>query len=292
VAQCRAYTPATEALRGRRCVGQWVWELPVFPAALARAFDRIDEVWVPSAYVAASVAAATTKPVRIVPHVVNPQAANQAEVRARLGVREDEIVFACVFDQRSYVARKNPQAAVRAFIDAFPNRRAAVRLLIKCNGDSGGSLRELAALVRDRPGISVIRSTLSCDETWQLHAACDVHVSLHRAKGFGLNIAEAMAFGKLAIVTNFSGNADFTTVENALLMDFDMRRVALHEFPHGEGQWWADPKHDAAVAAMRTAYQDAALRRRLGARARHDIERFSPGVVGHRMAGLLGHRQR
>jgi len=121
-----------------------------------------------------------------------------------------------------------------------------------------------------------------------LHAACDVHVSFHRAEGFGLNIAEAMALGKLAIVTNFSGNVDFATADNALLVDFNMRRVALHDYPHGEGQWWADPRHEAAVAAMRTAYQDAALRRRLGERARQDMERFSPRTVGERMASLLG----
>jgi len=125
-----------------------------------------------------------------------------------------------------------------------------------------------------------------------LHAACDIHVSLHRAEGFGLNIAEAMALGKLAIVTNFSGNTDFTTADNALLVDFDMRRVALHDYPQGEGQWWADPRHDAAVDAMRTAYRDAALRRRLGDRARQDIERFSLRAVGHRMASLLGQRER
>ena len=281
-----------EAIMGRHCIGYWVWELPVFPAAWARAFDRIDEVWVPSAYVAASVAAATTKPVRIVPHVVNPPALDRAAARARFGVREDEILFSCVFDQRSYLARKNPEAAVRAFIDAFPDRRAAVRLLIKCNGGMDDSLREVAVLVPDHPGITLIASVLSREETWLLHAACDIHVSLHRAEGFGLNIAEAMALGKLAIVTNFSGNTDFTTADNTLLVDFDMRRVALHDYPQGEGQWWADPRHDAAVDAMRTAYRDAALRRRLGDRARQDIERFSLRAVGHRMASLLGQRER
>ena len=246
----------------------------------------------PSAFVAASVAAATTKPVRIVPHVVNPLALDRAAARAHLGVREDEILFICVFDQRSHLARKNPKAAVRAFIDAFPNRRAAARLLMKCHGGAGDLLRELATLVQDRPGITLISSTFSHEEIWQLHAACDIHVSLHRAEGFGLNIAEAMALGKLAIVTSFSGNADFTTANNALLVDFDMRRVAPHDYPHGEGQWWADPRHDAAVAAMRTAYGDAELRRRLGDRARQDIMPFSLRAVGHRMADLLGQCER
>ena len=37
----------------------------------------------------------------------------------------------------------------------------------------------------------------------------DSFVSLHRAEGFGLSIAEAMAYGKPVIATNWSGNIDF-----------------------------------------------------------------------------------
>ena len=39
---------------------------------------------------------------------------------------------------------------------------------------------------------------------------CDVYVSLHRAEGFGLGMAEAMKMGKAVIATNYSGNTDFT----------------------------------------------------------------------------------
>jgi hypothetical protein len=99
-----------------------------------------------------------------------------------------------------------------------------------------------------------------------------------------------MAMGKTAIVTNFSGTTDFTTGDNALLVEFDMRRVQPHEYPYGEGQWRAEPRHDAAVDAMRTAYKDAALRHRLGAQARQDMARFAPRAVGRRMASLLGQR--
>jgi glycosyltransferase involved in cell wall biosynthesis len=235
-----------------------------------------------------SVAAATQKPVRIVPHCVAAPTAAPHAARASLGISEHELLFACIFDTRSYLARKNPQAVVRAFIDAFPDRTAGARLLVKWIGPAGDQLHELEALAKDRPGISLIGRTLSRDEIWQIHAACDVHVSLHRAEGFGLNIAEAMALGKPTIVTNFSGNMDFTTADNALLVDFAIRRVRAHDYPYGEGQWWAEPDHDTAVEAMRIAYRDAALRRRLGERARQDIAaRFASTVIGRQMAGLL-----
>jgi len=36
----------------------------------------------------------------------------------------------------------------------------------------------------------------------------------HRSEGFGLFIAEAMYLGKPVIVTNYSGNTDFTRPDN------------------------------------------------------------------------------
>ena len=45
----------------------------------------------------------------------------------------------------------------------------------------------------------------------------DCYVSLHRSEGFGLTIAEAMALGKPAIATAYSGNLEFMTAENSYL---------------------------------------------------------------------------
>ena len=86
-----------------------------------------------------------------------------------------------------------------------------------------------------------------------LKGACDAFVSLHRSEGFGLNIAEAMAAGKLAIATYFSGNEDFMSEETSIPIPFKMIPVGNGEYPQGAGQWWAEPDHDAAVEAMRWA---------------------------------------
>ncbi len=48
---------------------------------------------------------------------------------------------------------------------------------------------------------------------------CDAFISLHRAEGFGLAIAEAMFMGKPVIVTNYSGNTEFTLASNSCLVD-------------------------------------------------------------------------
>jgi glycosyltransferase involved in cell wall biosynthesis len=47
-----------------------------------------------------------------------------------------------------------------------------------------------------------------------------VFVSLHRAEGFGLVNAEAMARGKVVIATAWSGNMDFMSASNSLPVDY------------------------------------------------------------------------
>jgi glycosyltransferase involved in cell wall biosynthesis len=58
---------------------------------------------------------------------------------------------------------------------------------------------------------------LSAREKNTMMALCDCYVSLHRAEGFGLTMAEAMALGKPVIATGYSGNLAFMTAENSYL---------------------------------------------------------------------------
>ena len=86
-------------------------------------------------------------------------------------------------------------------------------------------------------------------------AASDAYVSLHRAEGFGLPLAEAMLLGKPAVATNYSGNLDFMTPRNSWLVDF--RRVALDRGhrPYPAGGTWAEPDLDHAAEQMRHVYR-------------------------------------
>ena len=57
-------------------------------------------------------------------------------------------------------------------------------------------------------------------------AACDAYVSLHRAEGTGLTIAEAMAIGKPVIATDWSGNTDFADASNSFPVAYELTTVA------------------------------------------------------------------
>ena len=273
-----------EAFVGRRRIGFWHWELPVFPARWAEAFDKIHEVWTPSSYVARAVAAAGDRPVRVVPHAVHSDLIPQQLARDALRLPRQEFFFLTIFDLNSFPMRKNPVGAVRAYLDAFPRAGpSAPRLILKCHGKGNrdATFDELLALVHNDQRIKLIDEVFSDEKMRLLQAACDCYVSPHRSEGFGLNILEGMAIGKPTIATGFSGNMDFMTSENSIVVPFAMRRVERGEYPHGEGQWWAEPNHDALVAALQQTARQGSEIDALALKGRNDaMERFSFARVG------------
>ena len=112
--------------------------------------------------------------------------------------------------------------------------------------------------------------------------ACDCLVSLHRAEGFGRGPGEAMALGRLALATGWSGNVDFMTAENSLLVEHDMIQLAPDEYPHWQGQSWADPRVEHAFALARPLLDDPARGAAMAQRGQADVLRSH----GNRAVGL------
>jgi glycosyltransferase involved in cell wall biosynthesis len=262
------------ALAGKRRIGFWHWELPVFPAAWVASLDMVHEIFVPSRFVAESIATATSKPIRIIPHAVPAPHVSRDDARERLGLPRSDYLFLNVFDTNSFIARKNPTGIIRAFLDAFPARGdSSPRLVLKYHGMArrGAELSKIIEQCSLDDRIILIDKVYSMEQMGLLQAACDAFVSLHRSEGYGLNIAECMALGKIAIATAYSGNLDFMTADNSMLVPYSMRRVAKGEYLFGDGQWWAEPDHSAAVEALRMAASQSAHVKRLETQARVDM---------------------
>ncbi len=141
------------------------------------------------------------------------------------------------------------------------------------------------AAINGDPRIHVIDRVLCRDELTGLQQSADAFISLHRSEGFGLNIAECMAAGKVVIATGYGGNTDYCTVENSLLVGHTLRPLASGDYPHAEGQHWAEPDREEAAAAVRMALEGGQRARDIALAARATIASgYSYEAIGRRIS--------
>lgn len=262
-------------LQGRYLIACWFWELESIPPAWVPALDLVDEVLVATAFIEQAVRRVSVKPVIRVPMPVGaPQ--DSGLQRADFGLPEDGFVFLATFDFSSRMERKNPDAAIRAFRQAFPVERRDVCLLLKSsNGHRFPHwLKHVLALAEGDERIIIRDEVIEREHLNALQRCCDAYVSLHRAEGFGLGLAECMALGKPVIATAWSGNMEFMDVDSAALVDFTLVPIGEGEYPSGVGQRWANPDTAQAARWMQRLADDPSSASRLGNRGREKVEQM------------------
>lgn len=265
-------------LKGRHLIACWFWELERIPDAWLPSLGLVDEVLVASAFVEQAVARVTDKPVLRVPMPVTVPADSGLQ-RADFGLPDDVFVFLTTFDFSSRMERKNPEAAIRAFLAAFPSTRRDVRLVVKSsNGHRFPHwLKHLLALAAGDDRILIRDDVIEREHLTALQRCSNAYVSLHRAEGFGLGMAECMAMGKPVIATAWSGNMEFMDAGCAALVDYTLVPVRAGEYPGGEGLRWADPDIEQASAWMRRLVDEPGLAPGLGERGRQHVDEVLSG---------------
>lgn len=255
-------------LDNRYNVGLWWWELEELPPIDAETEVLFDEIWVGTQHVAKAVRARTSKPVLVIPVPIRTMDAEPD--RASLGI-PDGFMFLFTFDFLSAFARKNPLGIIDAFRKAFSPNEGPILVIKSINGAAEVAAQEVLRLAAaSRDDIKIIDNYLEPERKDALIASCDCYVSLHRAEGYGLGMAEAAALGKPVIATNYSGNLEFLNHNNSYLVGYEVSTVPPGTGPYREGATWADPDTDEAASVMRHVYlnqQEAAERGRL---ARHE----------------------
>jgi glycosyltransferase involved in cell wall biosynthesis len=266
---------------GRYSIGLWSWEVNRFPDRFRKSFSFVEEVWAHSEHIAAALQPLAPVPITTIRIPVQPPRGVPTS-RSELGLPEQEFLFLFSFDYLSVFKRKNPLAVIEAFRRTFDAGEGA-RLILKCiNAERDPhSHAELLSAVMGNQDIQVLDRYMPPSENDSLTALCDCYVSLHRAEGFGFVMAEAMWMGKPVIATGYSGNLDFMTPSNSLLVDYRLVPIGPGGGPYpAEGQW-ADPNVEHASSLMRQVFADRDGARELGARAAEDIRRsHSPDAAG------------
>ncbi|UUI74516.1 glycosyltransferase [Cellulomonas chengniuliangii] len=277
-----------ELLRNTYRIGMWYWEVEEFPASFAGAFDHVDEVWAATDFIRDAIQARTKKPVRTITPPLPAPNVDPAITRADLGLPEG-FTFLFSFDYLSSAARKNPLGLVEAFRAAFARNSGQTLVIKSINADVRPDEAErLRIAVADEPDIVLMERYLSASERDALMAHADCYISLHRAEGLGLTMAEAMALGKPVIATGYSGNMQFMNDENSLLVPFAMATIAPDAAPYPAGARWAEPDLDAAAQLMQLVRDDPEAARARGERAALDMrERHSAAVAGQQVERRL-----
>lgn len=277
--------------RDRYNIGYWPWELGRWPRAWEAMLDLVDEVWVSTRHTGSALQPVCSKPLQVMPMAVQlgpiTPFASRVAARRHFGLDPRARLFCFAFDLNSYVARKNPQACVDAFLAAFPADEfsaADVGLVIKVHRPArrNRAWEALKRLAEEDARIRIIEGTLSRPDLLALYQACDCFVSLHRAEGFGRGIAETLQLGLHVICTGYSGNVDFCRAPHADLVRHRLVRVERSEYPHAQGQQWAEPDVDHAAQLM----QDFVQRPRRRSRGATWPE-FSTAAVGQRYRARL-----
>lgn len=259
------------------------WELPRYPDVWAKKLKQFDEVWALSNFVQSGLKAAGIES-HVVGQSVEP-AFGPILPRRHFGIRESAFVLLTFFDLGSYASRKNPQAAITLTTRLRARHPTAdIQLVLKAkHGETGAETwaRDFAQTHTGVP-LHIIDQPLDTIGVTSLISACDILVSLHRSEGFGRGLGEAMAAGRLALGTNWSGNTDFLTEANGLPIDYTLVRLAKDEYPHWQNQRWAEPDLDHAEALVTRMIDNPNDAKALARTAQHSIRQ----THGNRATGL------
>jgi glycosyltransferase involved in cell wall biosynthesis len=259
------------------------WELPKAPPEWAGMLNGIHEIWVPNEFVANAFRGLFAGPITIVPPCVEIEMGREF-TRPHFGMDNDIFYFMFSFDYFSLPARKNPLGVVRAFQAAFPDGNEKVGLVIKSTSEAGHhpqTRSEIRQAARRDPRIKIIDHIFSRDEMLSLIQQSDCYVSLHRSEGFGLGMAEAMAFGKPVIGTDYSGSTDFLSDRTGYPIACSIRPLQPGEYVYSAGQSWAEPDATAAAEAMRRVFHDREERQRRAAAGKAFVEaRYGREAIG------------
>ena len=292
---------AAAYLRDRHNVGFWYWEADRLRPSWRACAHYFDEIWTGSDFCRRIFESELQMPVAMIPPVVEVAA---EQVEEPLPIFPGLFVVLCCYDYHSCVQRKNPEAVVRAFRQAFA-RQNDVRLVLKAR--TSGLKRRLARQHRrlrrlvqgfwpfwsgDRR-IVLLGDDLSREQMCGLLRRCDCLVSLHRSEGFGLHLAEAMCLGIPVIGTGYSGNLDFMREDNSYLVGYELRQVPRGAGPYPPGSCWAEPDVGHAAELLRHVYShrdEAREKARRGAafiRQQHSPDRVGQ-ILRERLASVWG----
>lgn len=273
-------------------IGAWFYELDRLPDTWVPYVQQLHEFWAASHYIATTIGKTGTS--ALITHVPIPieVTANPPTVaRTAFALPQERYIFLFSFAATSSLARKNPLGVLQAYQRAFahlPSDQMPVLIIRAHHLNLFPHAERALRQACEQMGAMLISQNLTRQAMNDLLSAADCYVSLHRAEGFGMGMAESMYLGKPVIGTNYSGNTDFMTPANSYLVNYTLKAITeadhtlqpdfVTHYPIGYD--WAEPDLDQAAMMMRHVYEQPDEGRAKGVQAAQDIRNYcGPEIV-------------
>lgn len=251
-------------------IGLWLWELSEIPESWKGCHSLVDEIWTPSEFTAKCLRKNSDIPVNVIPYGIIAET-DEKYNREYFGFSENKFIFLTMYDTKSTIERKNPLASVKAFKLAFKFNDEKVCLAVKINNCSKEDRKKLKKEIADYRNIIIIDNNMNKKEVNSLIKISDALVSLHRAEGFGLVLAEAMLLGTPVIATNYSANTEFMDNTNSCAVSYKMIKIGQNVKIYSGNQVWADPDLCEASEYMKKLVNDKKFYNKIKEKAQADI---------------------
>jgi len=275
--------------RGKYNISIWSWELNKFPEKWLPILKYFDEIWTMSTFMTDTLSKSFPIPVVTITVPIELEELKLVQNRKKFGIEEDEFIFLVIFDFASVFERKNPISVIEAFNKAFGKDAKGVRLIIKSiNGskypDKFKKLNEFS----NQENITLISDHIERNDVLSLLASSDCFISLHRAEGLGLNIAEAMFAGKPVIATAYGGNNDIMNVNNSFLVKHRLVKLDKDYGPYEKGNTWAEPDIEHAASLMKYVYENIEESKKIAENSSKFIKQYlSYESVGEKISNRI-----
>jgi len=262
-------------------IGYTSWETDRLPDGWTNLYNMMEEIWVPSQWnKEVFLNCGVNKPIYVIPHgIAIPDLEDMRAVT--VGIDDDVFVFYSIFQ---WIERKNPLGLLRAYLTEF-SIKEKVCLAIKSyrlntSGEEQNIIKQDISNVKhglnltQYPALRFFGTLLSAEHMKGFHDRGDCFVLPHRGEGFGLPHAEAMAWGKPVIATNYSGNLEFMNDSNSYLIDAQEAPVHDMIFPNYHGHMtWGDPSIMHLRKLMRQVFENRAIAKAKGRKAKAYIKK-------------------
>ncbi|MCL6220974.1 glycosyltransferase family 4 protein [Zunongwangia pacifica] len=250
-----------------------VWESEIVPEKYHSTINLFDEIWTASGYCKSIFSKFFLGEITVVPHPIEVITRNEFNKNELSIYNEEKFSFLFVFDFNSSALRKNPYFLIEVFKKASKLVNHQIELVLKTSNSHHHKkdYQRLMELIEDSENIKIIDEYIDRKELEKLIQECDCYISLHHAEGFGLTLAEAMAYGKPVIATNYSGNTEFMTSSNSFLVETIVKTNDIIDNHFDQSTIWGNPLQENSVNCIVEVFSNPQLAFQKGKIAKQDI---------------------